>query len=141
MFLTILNILLFLEYQARYAINQQPGILTFFLLAFTGWILYLIIDFGVISRATPNIDYRSTVLLYWKVNFVELLVSFILLFVITYLFKSGGLDALFKLLHIDFTFSDNTAIKALITGFNLKIISVAVRKLKSPMSLELKEDI
>jgi hypothetical protein len=114
-----------------------PGFFEFLVLTFTGWVMYLVIDFGVVYKSAPGIHFRDIMCLYWEINFVEIIVSFILIFVLSYLYISGSLDEFLTLIRINVKFNSNTEIKALLLGFYLKLISVLIRKFTSPVRIQL----
>lgn len=117
--------------------DGYPGFLEFLLLTFAGWIMYLVIDFGVVYKTAPGVHLRDVICLYWEINFVEIIMSFILIFVLSYLYISGSLDEFLALIRINVKFNSNTEIKALLLGFYLKLISVLIRKFTSPVRIQL----
>ena len=114
-----------------------PGFFEFLMLAFTGWVMYLVIDFGVVYKSAPEIHFRDVICIYWEINFVEIIVSFILIFLLSYFYISGSLDEFLMLIRINVKFNSNTEIKAFLLGFYLKLISVLIRKFTSPVRIQL----
>jgi hypothetical protein len=107
----------------------------FLLMSFAGWLIYLLIDYGVIARSTPELSISNTIKIYWKKNYIEMIISIILLFVIAFLFQKNNLDSILESIGISVDFTKNIWIKALFIGFNMKLISTAIRKYLSPINL------
>ncbi len=109
----------------------------FFIMLFIGWFIYLLLDLGMVNKATPNMKLGETIRIYFKVNIFEIVASILILFACALLYKFEQLQGFLAMLGLQFTSNNEAPLGfALILGMNIKVITLFFRKIKNPIKVD-----
>lgn len=111
-----------------------------FLAGLTGWLIFMLGNLQAVNKATPELTFKQTIIMYWERSSFYIIASFLTLWAVVYIININGIQFI-----ANYFFSDDLAkslpfetkevkvVLAFIFGLSIEAVSNLLRRILKPI--------